>query len=140
MQGQGAIDLSKLGALVRSYRESRDIPLREAAKEVGLSPSTLSRVERGSAVPDLGTVERLMAWVGQPVASVVTVPPPRASRHPRGSSDTPAQSADTLATLEIQLRADPNLENDDAKALLDMFKSAYLHLVKRHRSGAKEDR
>ena len=38
--------------------------IRAAAREIGISPSTLSRVEKGH-VPDVGTLEKVCAWLGE---------------------------------------------------------------------------
>jgi len=37
--------------------------LREAAKEIGISAATLSRIERG-ATPDIETFGKIWAWMG----------------------------------------------------------------------------
>ena len=41
----------KFGALVRREREAREIGLREMAKKIGVSPTYLSKIERGEFDP-----------------------------------------------------------------------------------------
>lgn len=37
--------------------------VRAAAKEIGISPTTLSRIERGH-IPDLNTLDKVCDWIG----------------------------------------------------------------------------
>ena len=85
--------------------------LRETAQEVGVSPATLSRVERGQ-LPDIGTFSKLCEWLkvdpaeflgvsrpgvkaGGPTGSERSVP----SVHFRAKSATSPQAAQDLAQL-----------------------------------------
>ncbi|WP_338608119.1 helix-turn-helix transcriptional regulator [Pelagibacterium nitratireducens] len=52
--------IDQLGALVARKRGSMGI--RAAAAEVGVSPTTLSRIERGH-VPDVGTLQKVCEWI-----------------------------------------------------------------------------
>ena len=38
--------------------------IRAAASEIGISPTTLSKVERGH-IPDMKTLEKICAWIGE---------------------------------------------------------------------------
>jgi len=38
--------------------------VRAAAKEIGISPSTLSRIEKGH-VPDVATLDKVCEWLGE---------------------------------------------------------------------------
>lgn len=38
--------------------------VRAAASEIGISPSTLSRIEKGH-VPDVGTLDKVCEWLGE---------------------------------------------------------------------------
>lgn len=60
--------LESLGRLVAKKRGEQGI--RAAAKEVGISPSTLSRVENGH-LPDLENYRKICAWLGIDPATVV---------------------------------------------------------------------
>lgn len=58
------IDYTLLGKNISEKREARKLGLREAAEECGgISYSTLSRLERGTARPDLETLKRVIAWL-----------------------------------------------------------------------------
>lgn len=54
-------NINELAKSVRGKRASKGI--REAAKEIGVSPATLSRVENGK-IPDLETFGLICAWTG----------------------------------------------------------------------------
>lgn len=54
--------LEELGELVLQRRGSMGV--RAAAHEIGISPSTLSRVERGH-VPDVATIDKICSWLGE---------------------------------------------------------------------------
>lgn len=54
--------LEHLGGLVSRTRGSMGI--RAAANEIGISPTTLSRIERGH-IPDMKTLEKVCDWVGE---------------------------------------------------------------------------
>lgn len=63
--------LESLGRLVAKKRGARGI--RAAAKEIGISPSTLSRVE-GGHLPDLENYRKICTWLGIDPTSVVGKP------------------------------------------------------------------
>lgn len=63
--------LESLGRLVSQKRGARGI--RAVAKEIGVSPSTLSRVENGR-LPDLENYRKICAWLGVDPASIVGTP------------------------------------------------------------------
>jgi transcriptional regulator with XRE-family HTH domain len=52
----GQEGLLTLGTRVRSGREARSISLREFARRLGVSPSLISQIERGRAMPSVGTL------------------------------------------------------------------------------------
>lgn len=54
-------DWELIGAIAKRHRGARGV--REAAREIGISHATLSRVERGFA-PDARTLQRVCAWLG----------------------------------------------------------------------------
>lgn len=65
------ISLRVLGGRVRRERGSRGV--REVSKEIGISPATLSRVERGN-LPDLDTFAKICTWLEIDPAEVLGVP------------------------------------------------------------------
>lgn len=52
----------KLGIVLKSWRESRKMGIREAAKLLGISHGTLSRIERGKNV-DGRTLTKILTWL-----------------------------------------------------------------------------
>lgn len=52
----------ELGKLLARRRGNMGV--RAAAKEIGISPSTLSRIETGH-VPDVNTLKKICDWIGE---------------------------------------------------------------------------
>jgi len=100
---------------LRRARKSDKLSLREAAAQIGdVSPSTLSRIERG-ATPDLATLERLLDWLGLDRDIVLNSRPP-------SQGSTPKQ-------VEVLLRADRKLDPGTAKTLAKIFNTAYREMT-----------
>jgi transcriptional regulator with XRE-family HTH domain len=112
-------DLEDLAARVRARRRELGIGMRAAAKQIGMSASTLSRVEAGGHLPGRENLFRLQAWL-EPEA---------------GGDDEPrephAPGASTMEAIELHLRADPDLATEDAEALARMVRLAYGRMVRR---------
>ena len=126
------IDPVDLGDRVRAKRRSKQLSIREAAAEIGVSAPTLSRVERG-ALPDRQNLLRLARWAGVRIDPVLHTDARRARNaliHDPGAS--------TPEAVELHLRADKNLSRDDAEALAEMFRVAYKALSSR-RYGTKRN-
>lgn len=64
------MEIRDLGPLV--LRRRGNMGVRAAAAEIGISPTTLTRIEKGH-VPDVGTLEKLAAWVGEEPAKFTGV-------------------------------------------------------------------
>lgn len=54
--------MKKLGEVINYWREVRCMGIREAANEIGVSHSTLSRIERGLPA-DGKTLVKLLDWL-----------------------------------------------------------------------------
>ena len=54
----------ELGARVRAEREAAGVTLRGLARELGVSPSLLSQIERGLAQPSVGTLWAIVTELG----------------------------------------------------------------------------
>ncbi len=54
--------IDELAPLV--LRRRGGMGVRAAAAEIGISPTTLTRIEKGH-VPDVGTLEKLSRWLGE---------------------------------------------------------------------------
>jgi transcriptional regulator with XRE-family HTH domain len=128
MNPKTTIDFKGLGALVKGYRTSQKLTLRGAEEKCGVSSSTLSRLERGEARPDLDTVQLLVDWIGVPLERVVQ----------RGGEPVARLSKkrlDPISTVEVQFRADPNLRPEAAEALIRIVKQAYEAMIKKPAGG-----
>ena len=55
------VRLGQIGTLLRERRGT--LGVRDTAKEIGVSPATLSRIENGKQ-PDLVTFEKVCRWLG----------------------------------------------------------------------------
>lgn len=56
------MEIKNLGPLLLKHRGNMGV--RAAAKEIGISPTTLTRIEKGH-VPDVGTLKKVCAWIGE---------------------------------------------------------------------------
>ncbi len=56
------MNIKELAPLVLKRRGNMGV--RAAAAEIGISPTTLTRIEKGH-VPDVGTLEKLSKWLGE---------------------------------------------------------------------------
>ena len=116
-QKKNSFNVERLANMVRSKRGTRG--LRETAKEIGnVSPSTISRVENGKT-PDMDTFFALCDWLEIPPAELM-----------KDTNDR--KTVDTPEAIEIQLRADKNLEPAIADALASLVKAAYKDLSQKN--------
>lgn len=110
------MDANKLNELSKRIREKRaGKGIRDAAKEIGISPATLSRIENGK-IPDLDTFGRICAWTGdspsiylgtQSQNSVI----PRVQVHFKKESAIKPETAKALA--ELILRAQNKIISEE---------------------------
>lgn len=56
------MNIEDLGSMLARRRGNMGV--RAAAKEIGISPTTLSRIENGH-VPDIGTLDKVCVWLGE---------------------------------------------------------------------------
>lgn len=52
-----------LGEVLLAWRESKHYNIRGAADFMGISASTLSRIENGEVTPDAGTLLSILNWL-----------------------------------------------------------------------------
>ncbi|MEJ7655564.1 MAG: helix-turn-helix transcriptional regulator [Thermoleophilaceae bacterium] len=121
-EAPGAVDRTVLAARVRAKREGDSLSLRAAAKALGMSASTISRVESGEHLPERDHLLRLARWAGVPLDEV--------SRR-RLNRDVHGPDASTMEAVELHLRADKDLEPDDAEMLVGLMRTAYSRLSQR---------
>lgn len=56
----------KLGEIISRWRKMCDVTIREAAKDIGISPATLSRIENGKP-SDGKSLALILTWLMQPM-------------------------------------------------------------------------
>ena len=109
----GSSMLASLGELVA--RKRGKVGIRTTAREIGLSPATLSRVENGQ-LPDLANFTKICRWLELDPASVLGFDPealdrPVAAVHFRSRR---TMSVETAAALQdLILAAQHSLAEDD---------------------------
>jgi transcriptional regulator with XRE-family HTH domain len=103
-----------LQTLGRKLAEKRGaVGIRETARSIGVSPATLSRVERGH-MPDLETFGKICRWLNVDPADVL------------GTSSSTAAAA---ATVGVHFRKDQTLKPETAHALAQMILAAQRALM-----------
>jgi transcriptional regulator with XRE-family HTH domain len=115
-----SIDPAHLGGRVRAHRRGRGLGVREAAEEAGVSPATLSRVERGDYLPGRDNLLKLAAWLGEAIDELDV--------RPSGHEGEPQSTPDAVA---LHLRADRHLNDTEAAILEEVFRSTYEALRRR---------
>jgi transcriptional regulator with XRE-family HTH domain len=119
------INTPELGRAIKRHRDELKMSLRDVADEIGVSASTLSRIENGTGKPDTDNIARITRWLDMPVDRVMT--------NRRGKDVEPVVYYPHEATPEIveaHLRADKKLTPDTAKALSELFRVAYQQFSK----------
>ena len=96
--------LERLGQMVADKRGK--VGVRATAHEIGLSPATLSRVERGQ-MPDLANFTRICKWLELDPAQVLgfdaeAVGRPMASVHFRSRSTVSVETGRALGELIVE--------------------------------------
>lgn len=101
-----SINTGTLSEMIRSKRGNRG--LREVAKEIGISLSTLSRVENGN-LPDIDSYMKICSWLEVSIDFF---------------ADN-SQPASKKQVVVANLRADKTLPKETAEALIKMINLAY---------------
>lgn len=100
------ITLETLG--INLLNKRGDIGIRRAAEEIGISPTTLSRVENGH-IPDLQTFRKICSWMGIDAGAVL------------GSK---LQSHIQSPQVGVHFRKDQTLDKNVAQSLANMILAA----------------
>jgi transcriptional regulator with XRE-family HTH domain len=119
------VNTQELGRAIKRHREELKMSLRDVADEIGVSASTLSRIENGTGKPDADNIARITRGLDMPVDRVMTN---------RQVGDVEAvvyyPHEATPEIVEAHLRADRNLSPETAKALSELFRVAYQQFSK----------
>lgn len=114
------IDVDALYAALDAKRQKTDYSWRELARRLEISPSTLTRMAQGRR-PDLDAFASLLRWLGMSADAFM-----------RPSKAKQKEAVNTVAMISSFLRADRNIEPEDAEALEDIIKAAYRHMTKKN--------
>jgi transcriptional regulator with XRE-family HTH domain len=126
------VRLEDLGELIRAKRKRNGLTLEQAAHQTGVSPATLSRLERQSSgapkngtnkpltMPDTRTLAAVAQWLDVALDRVVEIATPTPVH------GVPHYEGDTVPDIvAAHLRADPKLNRETAEALVRTFRVAY---------------
>ena len=101
--------INKIEQLSRQLREKRgDRGVRDAATEIGISPATLSRVERGH-LPDHETFGKICRWLETDPAAILGV----------------AGQGSSHSKVAVHFRKQQTLEPATAQALAQLILAAH---------------
>jgi transcriptional regulator with XRE-family HTH domain len=102
------LTVDQLGAELLRRRTEKKLSLRQVESETGISAATLSRIERGSK-PEFGIIQKIADWLD---VNIVTA----------GDDKTEVKTDEDLKrVMAIHLRANRNLPETTAQAILDGF-------------------
>jgi transcriptional regulator with XRE-family HTH domain len=101
--------------MLERRRQAENLSWRQLGRQLGLSPSTFSRLARGRR-PDIETFIKLLAWLDVPAATFMR-------GEPQTSTESPGQ--DTLTVIADALQSDPAIPKDAAGALEQLLRVAY---------------
>jgi transcriptional regulator with XRE-family HTH domain len=116
MNQEVLMTLLRLGAMLRDRRGGRGI--REVAKDIGISPATLTRIE-GGRLPDLATFQKMCLWLKVNPAEILDLP-----------AETSSTPNDTVIAA-VHLRADQTLPESAATDLARLILVAQRELIRR---------
>jgi len=95
------------GALVRRQREAKEIGLREMAKKIGVSPTYLSKIERGDFDPPAeDKVRKIAEIIGRDADELLALAGKVASDLTEIIRQRPREMADFLRTAKGLAKAD----------------------------------
>ncbi|MFF0793895.1 helix-turn-helix domain-containing protein [Streptomyces spiralis] len=110
------VNVSALYAALDAARTKKEISWRQLAAEVGVSPSTMTRMANGNR-PDVDAFLALVQWLGIPAETFMVDPE-------EGSQEDRAEEPELMAQLAPLLRARSDLGADDVTYLEEVISAA----------------
>lgn len=107
------VDVGALYGALDAARQARGLSWRQAAKEIGVSPSLLSRLANGQR-PDADGFLTLARWLGMPPEDFV-------------AGDQPARPPELAAQVVPLLRAEADLTPEDLRYLEEVIQATVRH-------------
>lgn len=103
-----------LETLIAQLKEKRGAQgIRATADQIGISPATLSRVERGN-LPDLETFTKICEWVGQDPAVILGM----------------RSAAEAKPVVRVHFKKEMAISPATANALSDLIQAAHAQMRK----------
>lgn len=110
------VDVDRLGAVLASRIEADGLSWRQAAGQIGVSPSLLSRLRQGQR-PDLESYAKLVAWLRLPADEFL-----------REQSADARPAPELNSAVSALLRARSDLSDDDKQLLESIFRAGIEHV------------
>ncbi|MFF5537296.1 helix-turn-helix domain-containing protein [Streptomyces cinerochromogenes] len=110
------VNVSALYAALDAARTKKELSWRQLAAEVGVSPSTMTRMANGNR-PDVDAFLALVQWLGIPAETFMTDPE-------GGQQEGRAEEPELMAQLAPLLRARSDLGADDVTYLEEVIGAA----------------
>ena len=97
------VSAEAIGACVRSSRSQAGLSLRALSRRIGLSPSFISQLEQGKAMPSVQTLHLIASELGLSVGQILDEPvrPRIPSNYWRAPSDGPVLRADNRPSIVV---------------------------------------
>lgn len=111
--GESKLNLEALVAALENERKQRKLSWRALAREAGVSPSTLTRMQQGK-LPDVDTFARLVHWLGVSADDFLA-----------GGKPTGRSKPHPVTAASVHLRSQKELSPKAAKALDELMRAAY---------------
>lgn len=109
------VDVVALHRALDFRRDKNGLSWREAAEEIGVSASTLTRMAQGAS-PDVDGFAKMVTWLGVSADDFIT----------RGDAPKPAaKDEDLVHVVSRHLRASKELDPKSAHALENIIQAAY---------------
>jgi transcriptional regulator with XRE-family HTH domain len=99
------ITLETLGINLAKFRNEKGVAIRQAAQEIGTSPTTLTRIEKGN-IPDIETFKKICNWMDADPGAVL-------NSNSSSNIKTP--------TVAVHFRKPQTLKPEIASALANML-------------------
>jgi transcriptional regulator with XRE-family HTH domain len=109
------INVEALYDAVDGKRQAKELSWRELASQLGITPSTFTRMSQGRR-PDVDTFATLLRWLGMSADAFTH------------SERQKVEDVEPMAMISSYLRSAKNVSSSEAEALEDIVRAAYRHL------------
>jgi transcriptional regulator with XRE-family HTH domain len=92
-------------AAVRKKRQGEGLSLRKLSEQIGVSYSTLSRLESGTTAPDTNTRVRLLTWLGEDSEALGLEHEKVAAVHFRAAKNVDSKTIECLLRVSSLVRS-----------------------------------